>query len=300
MDRKKRNSFVFIIPVRNPGDTKVRDYQCIEAALRETVRSLTQQTWENIHVIVVCHTVPLWSSEYGDRVTFLNVKNSPVFPPNTNPVRVDKGLKYILGILYAKNILDPALIMPMDADDYVNVNLAKELIWKNKFNLLSDGYVVRQGLHVNLEITSEYLIKYENAYQIRNFNYSCGSCRIFKINPLLKKLKSIDSNIIEEFTCWPPKSSDFSLDVPKEPVVWLSDHSRSSYLDEDSIVNILGRHINQKPYFKLSPLSLIGAAKGCGHGNHDGPRQGEIHQDKLIDSFPIQQFYDEFGLLERN
>ena len=300
MSGKAHNSFVFVIPVRNPEDDKVSNYQCIETALHETVRSLTRQTWENTHVVVVCHQVPLWSSDYSNQVTFLDVSNLSVFPPNTNPVRVDKGLKYIIGILYAKKNLNPVLVMPMDADDYVNINLAKSLIWKNHFNKLSDGYMIKKGLHINLEVTPQYSIEYEAAYQIRNFDHSCGSCRIFKSRSLMKRLRSIDTNIAEKFSYWPSKLPNASLKVPEEPVIWLSDRSKSTYHTEDSIVNILGRHINQNAYFKFSSLSLIGAAKGCGHGNHDGPRQGEVHQDKLISDFPIQKFYGEFGVLNEN
>ncbi len=294
--RHQRNSFVFVIPVRNPKDDKVTDYQCIETALRETVRSLTSQTWKNTRVVIACHRIPDWSNHFGDKVTFLNVDHIPVFPPNTNPVRVDKGLKYVMGILYAYHVLNPALIMPMDADDYINVTLAKSLIWRSRFSRGIDGYLVKKGLHVNLRITPEYAIKYEAAYQIKGFDQSCGSCRIFKAGSLVQKLKSIDPEIIERLSQWPTKAADASITVPAEPVMWLSDRSQSTYLTEDSMVNILGRHIRQKDYFKFSKLSSIGAAKGCGHGNHDGPRQGEIHQDKLIGEFPLPKFYRDFGI----
>ncbi|MEO1295403.1 MAG: hypothetical protein AAFW75_06300 [Cyanobacteria bacterium J06636_16] len=297
--RQKRKSFVFVIPVRNPKDDKVTDYQCIETALHETVRSLTSQTWQNTHVVIACHRIPDWSTHFGDKITFLNVDHIPVFPPNTNPVRVDKGLKYILGILYAHHVLNPALIMPMDADDYINVTLAKNLTWRSRFDRGIDGYLVKKGLHVNLRITPEYAIKYEAAYQIKGFDQSCGSCRIFKADKLVQRLKSIAPDIIERLGQWPTKSADESVTVPVEPVIWLSDSSKSAYLTEDSMVNILGRHIRQKEYFKFSKLSAIGAAKGCGHGNHDGPRQGEIHQDKLIGEFPLAKFHQAFGLASK-
>ena len=184
----------------------------------------------------------------------------------------------------------------MDADDYVNITLARNLIWRSRFSRGIDGYMVKKGLHVNLRITSEYAIKYEAAYQIKGFDQSCGSCRIFKAEALVRKLKAIAPNIIEQFSQWPAKVADSSITVPVEPITWLSDISKSTYLTEDSMVNILGRHIHQKDYFRFSKLSLIGAAKGCGHGNHDGPRQGEIHQDKLMGEFPLAKFYREFGV----
>src|SRR5260221_179307 len=45
---KSTPPFVFIIPVRNPKDSKVRDYATVEALLDKTVRSLLQQSYPNV------------------------------------------------------------------------------------------------------------------------------------------------------------------------------------------------------------------------------------------------------------
>ncbi|KAI9132430.1 hypothetical protein [Acaryochloris sp. CCMEE 5410] len=297
--RKDKGAFVFVIPVRNPRDQKVVDYSCIEAVLHETVKSLVQQTYLHTHIVIVCHKIPPWSKSIGSKVTFLNVSNIPTFPPDENPVRVDKGLKYIIGILYAKHNLNPFLIMPIDADDYVNIRLARKLVNKGQFNKNLDGYILKKGLHVNLEIAPDYSVDYEAAYVVREFDRTCGSCRVFKTDALIKSIETIDSDIASKFSCWPLRSQNASVTVPAEPVVWLSNISQPHYLSENNIVNILGRHINQSAYFKLVPLNFIGAAKGCGHGNHDGPKQGKIHMDKSIGTISVQKFCSDFGILNQ-
>lgn len=298
-DSKNGDTFVFVIPIRNPWDDKVSDYNCIEEVLKKTVESLYSQTYSDTFTVIVCHKVPSWPQKFGDKVTFLNVSHIPIFPPNRNQVKVDKGLKYIIGSLYARTILDPKFIMLMDADDYVNINLASSLINKyesQKTNV--DGYLIKKGIHVDLEINPDYTIHYKNAYLVQKFNQSCGTCRIFKTESLIQKIQGIDPEIEAKFSHWPDKAIDSSIDVTCEPVTWLNEATQSNYLNEDSIVNILGRHIKQGQYFNFSPLSIVGAAKGCGHGNHDGPRQGKAHQDKVIKKFPIKKFYEDFGITE--
>lgn len=300
MSRGEGRPFVFVIPVRNPDDDKVNNYHCIEAVLHKTVESLTKQVYENIQVIVVCHRIPSWSSSLGDKITFLDVSRIPIFPPNRNPVKIDKGLKYTIGILYAQHTFKPALIMPMDSDDYVNTSLAKKLIAKKYFSDKLDGYIIKKGLHVTLSLESNFSMSYGSAYLVREFDRTCGSCRIFKIDSLMKKIRAINTDLEHRFMSWPSKSHDLSIIVPSEPVEYLSNISKDSYFNEESIINTLGRHINQDAYFRLSPLSLIGAAKGCGHGNHDGPKQGVVHGERVISRYPTEKFYHNFGLVEKS
>jgi hypothetical protein len=293
--RANRN-FTFIIPVRNPFDEKVSDYRVIETLLRKTVDSLTKQQVVKSNIIVVCHQVPSWSIAFGEQVTFLDVSKSSVFPPDTNPVRVDKGLKYTIGSLYAKKTFDPSLIMLMDADDYVNCNLAQSLIGFNPFSFKLDGYLITKGVHVALKINEDYSVNYIESYLVKDFDKTCGSCRVFRTNSLLEKLRSIDIDIEKYFSDWPQRKNNGSVEVPDKSISWLSEKTKSNYLNEDSIINILGRHINQNQYLKLKPVSIVGAAKGCGHGNHDGPKQGDMHEDKIMREIHIDQFQHLFGL----
>jgi|GEM_PF-5046872 hypothetical protein len=297
---RANQNFSFIIPVRNPFDEKVSDYRVIETLLRKTIDSLTKQQGVKSNVIVVCHQVPSWSMAFGEQVTFLDVSKSSVFPPNTNPVRVDKGLKYAIGALYSKKTFDPGLIMLMDADDYVNCNLAQSLIGFNPFSFKLDGYLITKGIHVALEVNKDYSVNYIESYLVKDFDKTCGSCRVFRSNSLLEKLRYIDADIEKYFSDWPQRKNDGSVEVTEKSILWLSEKTKSSYMNEDNIVNILGRHINQNRYLKLKPISMVGAAKGCGHGNHDGPKQGNMHKDKILEEYPIEKFSALFGIKEKD
>jgi hypothetical protein len=77
---------------------------------------------------------------------------------------------------------------------------------------------------------------------------------------------------------------------------WLREKTRRGHEDEDGIVNILGRHKYQEGHFDFQPIHLLGAAKGCGHGNHDGPKQGKIHRRHVIGEIPVDEFLETFGV----
>lgn len=293
---KENGAFVFIIPIRNPEDDKVKDYNTIEHLLKRTLQSLNSQTYHSVHTVVVGHRVPAWMSEFAN-ATFLDIAKSPVFPPNTNHVRVDKGLKYIIGTLYAVQQLNPELVMLMDADDYVNVHLASQMIHKSAKTLKHyDGFLIHKGAQVNLLIQPDYSVDYQQAYIVRKFDQTCGSCRVFGVDALLKPIKAIAPDLETQFKHWPSKNHSSAIEVPQEPVAWLNEVTKATYLAEESIVNVLGRHIDQETHFTFAKTSLVGAAKGCGHGNHDGPRQGAIHNDKIIKPYHIARFLADFGL----
>ena len=53
-DSKNGDTFVFVIPIRNPWDDKVSDYNCIEEVLKKTVESLYSQTYSDTFTVIVC------------------------------------------------------------------------------------------------------------------------------------------------------------------------------------------------------------------------------------------------------
>ena len=295
------SSFTFIIPVRHPQGNKVKDYRSIEAALYETVKSLCRQTYENIHIVVVCHKVPDWSCKNNAKVTFLDINNSPVFPSNAW-TQLDKGLKYIIGILYAQSNLNSRLIMLMDADDYVNASLAEYLMVKNNFKKSEDGYIINTGIHVEMEIQPNYTIDYRKAYIVKDFYATCGSCRIFYAQPLYQKINSLDSALKLKFDHWPCPDSNGAIEVSTELVNFLSEVTmdrvnEKNRINQNSIVSIIGRHVRLKNRdFKFLLLPFLGAAKGCGHGNHEGVRQGAIHYSRVTGNLSIDEFLNGFGL----
>ena len=291
--------FVFIIPVRNPNDEKVQNYGTIELLLRNTILSLCKQRTRPVHVVVVCHRIPEFTTQLPENVTFLDVSNISIFQSGRNQVRVDKGLKYIIGMLYAAQHFKPEFIMPMDADDFVHIDLVNHI--HRQEHLLddqADGFLIHRGVHALLDVQQGADIRLHRAYHIRDFNVTCGSCRVFHFSRLMAKLSTNLPGLEDKFSRWPKKATNKSVQVPEEPAQWLDSSTQEQYNEDISLVNALGCHVNQRLHFKLIAINLIGAAKGCGHGNHDGPLGGDVHVDKIIGIYPADKFLNDFGLAD--
>lgn len=295
-------SFVFILPVVHPKGSKVSNYNHVEIALRQTIASLQNQTYSDVKIIVVCCQIPTWAEQLNSNVFFLDVSDSKTFGPNRNDVKVDKGLKYILGILYAAAHFKPSLYMLADADDYVDTQLAEYSIksLNGRFgDKKNDGYLVDKGVQVEVDMLSEGMVTYKNAYLVKRFNDTCGTCRIFKNDSLNKKLLAVDANFFEKSKQWIPNKLENIVRVPLEFPTWLDSLYSDDYLKDWHIVNILGRHIKQKGHFNFILFPYVGAAKACGHGNHDGPRRGGLHHKKIIGNLPASVFRRKFGIQKK-
>ncbi|MFG6106877.1 glycosyltransferase family A protein [Leptothoe sp. EHU-05/26/07-4] len=292
-------SFAFILPVIHPDSVKVSNYEHVEIVLKRTLESLRRQTFTDIKIIVVCCKIPDWAKDIGDNIYFLDVADSKTFKPNRNIARVDMGLKFIVGILYALEKFKVDLFMRVDGDDYVNSNLAKYAINSLDKTLQSstvDGYIINKGLQIEVKVNSNNEIEYGNTYFIRRFNSSCGTCRIFKQATLRAKLLEIHSDIFSKSSHWLAAHQERTVAIPTEMTDWLDQISKDHYAEEWHPVNILGRHINQSEYLNFENFPFLGAAKACGHGNHDGPREGKIHQDKMIGKLPKSILESTFGI----
>jgi hypothetical protein len=290
--------FVVVIPVRNPKDDKVNDYAVIESLLERTVTSVLRQTHPATSVVVVCHGAPAWAKGYAGDVHFLDVSDDPVFPPNTHDVKVDKGLKYTLGAAYARAHLSPELILLMDADDYANVRLAETVLAERADHGELDAYLVEKGVHVVVRVEDDRTIAFDEAYAVDRFPGSCGSCRVFEAESLLARIDAIAPGLRDALAEWPARGDDLTVRVPREHSQRLWDATEGTREDEPSIIQILGRHTHQHEYLVLRAVPLLGAAKGCGHGNHDGPMGGGVHQHRVAGEIDIDDFLDAFGLRE--
>ena len=144
--------FTFVICLRNPGDKIVKNYQLIETLLEKTVSSLFKQTYSNVHVVIVCNRTPAWAANYGKSLHILNVSNSPVFLPDHSHKNIDKGLRWSIGSLFTLAKHGARYVMLMDADDYVNIHLAKYLIDLKDTDDNVDFYMIDKGIHTSLHL----------------------------------------------------------------------------------------------------------------------------------------------------
>ncbi|HUF08264.1 MAG TPA: hypothetical protein VMO47_03010 [Rhodothermales bacterium] len=288
----------FVIPVRHPDDRKVTDYRAVEAVLRKTIDSVFSQHHTNFAVVVCAHRVPSWAAEYDGRLRFVDVTGCPRFIPNGDNRR-DKGMKLIVGTLYALSTLDPSLVMLMDADDYVNTRLGAYLISRGDMDASFDGYLITRGAHAWIRFDERWRVSYEYAVTVRDFNRSSGSCRIFKPSVLKAMLQSIDGGIEQRFQPWPQAGEQRDVRVSETPLRWLWGTADSIPQSRDSVIELMARHVDQTQHFNLVPVEFLGAAKGCGHGNHQGPRGGAVHWDKAVKMMGMRSFLESFGLADQ-
>ena len=116
----------------------------------------------------------------------------------------------------------------------------------------------------------------------------------------MEKYLLLDNKIIDNFNIWPDIQEHNYLDVPTEPIMYLHNLAKETYSNLDNVVVMMGRHILQKEYFNIFNLPIIGAAKGCGHGNHVGRNGNVITESRIFSSYPIDSFYTNFGVYSDN
>lgn len=286
--------FAFVIPVVHPERTHVSDYQVVERCLRATLKSLSQQTYHNVSVVVVCHTAPDWADEFGPNVHFLTYGDHEIFAANRNHVQIDKGMKYVLGSLYAIERLQAESVMPMDGDDFMNRRLARFVSGRSARPPGRDGYIFGGGFHALLEATSD-KIELHGAFQVESFDETCGSCRVFLASALAKHINAFDqglSALVDKFPAGQIAS------IPKALLDRVGATTDNIREEPDSIIRLLGRHMRQSPHFDLAKLAAPLPAKGCGHSNHSGPNKGRIHWYRVRKVKRSKTFLNNFGLTD--
>ncbi|MCB1381796.1 MAG: hypothetical protein KDJ73_02465 [Notoacmeibacter sp.] len=287
-------SFGVVIPLVHPLGTKVADYGQVERVLRATLSSILNMDGGPPWVAVVCHRVPDWASSMPERVRFIDLGDQPLLAPGQHDVQIDKGLKYLLGIHWMLGASDAAWIMPADGDDFLHRKLA-DTVRAAALPADSDGFLVTQGVHASLGWHADRLAV-ASAFTVAEFNRTCGTCRIFDA----ARLKSAAGSLLSVLPGMPACFTEDAAARVLTPRAGVIDAllTRAAPVQDagDGIVRLLGRHVRQSPHFRLTALPGPLAAKGCGHGNHDGPRHGEIHWNRMTGFMGNKAFAAAFGL----
>lgn len=293
----------FMMPVVHPGGRRVSNYAVVEKSLRLTLTSLTAKGHGSAPVFVVCHKVPDWHADFAPTVKFLVIPEHPWFPDDVKDrfsaekgdrrgVRVDMGLKYLAGMLYARQAHDPTFLMPMDADDFVRSDLVQNVQDAARGRPDTDCFLITHGFHLPLQNTADgFLLK--AAFQLDRFDETCGTSRVFDSNNFFKIVEKHGPellefgahDIIDQENCFNPAFLDAlgrlaERDIDKEP----------------SFVRIMGSHTTQDAFFRLTPIEIPLAGKACGHGNHVGWQHGGIHWHKFYKVASSRKFADDFGI----
>lgn len=286
--------FAFVIPAVHPRHASVADYATIDRVLRLTVSSMLAQAHVDTSIVVVCHVAPPWSETCSDRVHFLVLEDHPGFAPGRNKIPIDKGMKHLIGSLYALHMLRASHVMPADHDDFVDSDLARFITGTNAPARGSDGWIFSRGYQAVLRST-ETGIELNGAFRVAGFDLACGTCRVFHARALAEHIARFD-----------PERSILATDLRPERcqpvpaklidrVVELTDGVRDEPL---SFPLVFGRHHTQSPFFGLKEVRVPLVAKGCGHGNHAGPRKGAIHWRRIRGVVRLARFAARFGLAD--
>ncbi len=246
-------------------------------------------------VVIVCHRVPEWAAQMPAHVYFLNLGNHPLLAADSNDVKIDKGLKYILGITWAKSIGMPRYILLCDGDDYLHRDLMATVLSAEADLGERDGFIIKNGVHALLDWDNSSL-KLRAAFQVKQFNQTCGTCRIFRAAALTKGMTTLSEQLWDLPLRWKLNKDRREVIIDASSIDTLFSVCRLYFDQEQGFVRLLGRHIRQSPAFDFLPLKAPLAAKGCGHGNHDGPRGGDLHWHRITAMVNNVTFVKNFGL----
>lgn len=163
---------VFAIPFR-AKETSTDWKSCLNK-LNNTLDSIFNQTSRQFKVIVACNDIPKLDKTYDKRLEFI-VTNAPI-PKTWLEMAIDKSWKLTVIAIRIREILleqenpeNGIYVMPVDADDLLNCNIAKYV--ENHPN--ENGFVSKDS-YVYYK-NNNYLTIYKNMYTY------CGSCNIIKM-----------------------------------------------------------------------------------------------------------------------
>lgn len=293
----------FVIPVVHPGGHRVSNYDVVEKSLRLTLTSLTQSSLAHAPIFIVCHKRPDWHAEFAPTVTFLVIPEHPWFTDDVKDrfsavegdprgVRIDKGLKFLAGMAYARQACDPRFLMPMDADDFVRKDIIKHITEHAESNTESDCYLVSRGFHVPLRNT-DYGFELQAAFELDRFDETCGTSRIFHSERFFDFVKKHGPEILkfdaDDITDGEHLFKTDFLDC-------LGQMADRDIDNDNSFVRIVGSHTTQDVFFAVSYIDAPLAGKACGHGNHVGWQHGGIHWHKFYAVASSKKFMDDFGI----
>lgn len=283
----KGKRLAIVIPLVHPHGAKVQNYATIERILQQTVRSCMAQSHKDVVVIVLCHRLPDWADAFDDRLFFVLLGDAPQWTTPAPDVREDKGTKHLLGAQLALTRFASRAVMFLDGDDFLHRDFAKTTL--SALAQGKDGLVITRGVHAALQSKGEQFAL-TAAINVDGFHHSCGSCRVFSADVLADRA----TRWWRDFLSADLFSQDHSLTGPA--VADFFKVVTQSRANEFGLLRSLGRHRDKSMVAELTPLPEPLVAKGCGHGNHDGPRSGDIHWHRATGTASLEDIASEFSL----
>ena len=179
---------IFLIPLKSKETAN--SWAIVSELLSKTLRSILNQKCKEFKVIVICNQMPDMAIVHAS-IHYLQIDN-PLYARSHHFKQMDKSAKLLDGFNFAQQF-KPDYIMAVDADDFINQELAG-YVNRN----LANGYYIDKGYVYDSK---------PNLYvQQKDFNRICGTALITKTD-LFKscftndfycqfQCKSIDGNLI--------------------------------------------------------------------------------------------------------
>lgn len=179
----------FLVPLRSKK--VANDWNRCCDLLTRTLKSITSQTSDDYHVVVVCHELPEKLFEHS-KIAYHTVDFDPPVYTGVNyltegdPGEDDKARK-LLAALELESVQSSEYVMPVDADDLVSSGIA-QFIGESKSRDIP-GWYLKKG-YLYLEGKNYLFLNNEN------FNVRCGTCIIIqpKLLPYL-----VDTGVRKHF-----------------------------------------------------------------------------------------------------
>lgn len=278
-----RLSIAAVIPLVHPAHANVQDYAVIERHLELTLASISRQTHGRVSAVIVGHRRPAWIDDVGMRAFFVDIsKAESVRGQLSTPL--DKGIKTTVGALVAQSIAAADVVLTVDADDLLAVDLAWEVEQHLSAHPNSNGVVWTRGRELTVAPGGEAAdIRIDDAYLVNQFNRSCGTCRAITIRCLTEAMPN-------SFDALSHVATLLKEQVRRGPNAYTNIDRHAAVSLDRAVMDLgpaaltelehLGRHVTS--YFGLDPVGIAGAAKMCGHGQHDGSRGGGVHWARVL------------------
>jgi hypothetical protein len=160
---KRLKMFCFITSIRAPGLSDNWPRVC--ELFDRTAASVFNQTTPNFRLIAVCHEPPVLKRKFDSRLEIITV-DSPLPARDFDSMTMrDKVPKLFVALRRARE-LNADFVMPLDADDLVNANVASHAMAHPEV----DGWFVHRGWRY------EYGRRWVE--RMDDFNRVCGSCNV--------------------------------------------------------------------------------------------------------------------------
>lgn len=273
--------FAAVVPVVHPEHRNVKDYSVVDAHLKVAATSIANQD-EPTMTVVIGHRPPAWLAEYRETMVFVDIAES-VEMRGQLPTPVDKGIKMLIGTHLAQRIANAGVILTADADDLLAADITARVGDHLSANPDSNGVCWTYGYVLMMKPDGDGSVYIGPVYEIRHFNRYCGTCRAITWSRVQQAMRHSLNHFAHTFALLERELDMLENGLLTPSTEAISALDRAVRTMPDSVreeIDHLGRHITD--YFGLDEVTFRGAAKSCRHGQHDGPRGGDVNWEAVV------------------